>query len=323
MSPRERTMVPPSDFRSYYGRPVLKAPVWKVPDVPGYLFLGGLAGTSASMAFLADLQGKETLAKVGHLAAGLGALGSVGALVHDLGRPMRFLNMMRVIKPTSPLSVGSWILAPFSGLAAAAAVSQVTGIARPLGKLAGFGAGALGPAMATYTAVLITNTATPSWHEAYPEMPFLFAGSAMASGGGFGILAAPLEESAPARKVAIAGAALDLAASWRIEHRLGLLAEPYKTGRAGTLMKAARALTVAGAGLAVVGKRSRVISALSGVSLLAASVCTRFGVFDAGVASAKDPKYTVIPQRERLAAAKAARGESSTPLPHSPEEQQV
>lgn len=323
MSPRERTMVPPSDFRSYYGRAVIKPPVWKVPDVPGYLFLGGLAGTSASIAFLADVQGKETLAKVGHVAAAVGALGSVGALVHDLGKPLRFLNMLRVIKPTSPLSVGSWILSPFSALSVAAAVSQVTGIARPLGKLAGFGAGALGPPMATYTAVLISNTAVPSWHEAYPEMPFLFAGSAMASGGGLGILAAPLEESGNARKVAVVGAALDLAASWRIEHRLGLLAEPYKTGRAGTLMKAARGLTLAGGALAVAGKKSRVLSALSGASLLAASICTRFGVFDAGVVSAKDPKYTVIPQRERLAAATPARGESPTPLPHTPKEQQV
>jgi len=115
-------MVPDAEFTSYYGRPILKSPTWKVPDVPLYLYLGGAAGTSACIAALADATGRGALRRWGRLAALSGALVSVGALVHDLGRPRRFLHMLRVLKPTSPLSVGSWILAPFgtlSGLAAA------------------------------------------------------------------------------------------------------------------------------------------------------------------------------------------------------------
>jgi hypothetical protein len=80
------------------------------------------------------------------------------------------------------------------------------------------------------------------------------------------------------------------------------VAEPYQQGRSGTLMKAARAATVTGATLAVLGRRSRLLRAVAGAALVAGSVTTRFGVFEAGLASARDPKYTVVPQRERMAA---------------------
>jgi hypothetical protein len=84
---------------------------------------------------------------------------------------------------------------------------------------------------------------------------------------------------------------------------MGLTAEPYGSGRAGRLIKAGTALSVAGALGAVLGRRSRLASAASGAALLAASLCTRLGIFHGGVASAEDPKYTVVPQRERLRAA--------------------
>jgi hypothetical protein len=168
------------------------------------------------------------------------------------------------------------------------------------GSASGYVAAGLAPALATYTAVLLADTATPSWHEAYPELPFVFAGSALASAAGVGLLAAPPEEDRPARRLAVAGGAVELAASQRIEHRLGLLSEPYRTGRAGKLLRTGRALTVAGVVGALVGRRSRVLSALSGAALLLASLATRFGIFEGGVASTKDPKYTVLPQRQRL-----------------------
>ena len=93
---------------------------------------------------------------------------------------------------------------------------------------------------------------------------------------------------------------MELAAVHRIQTRLGMLAEPYRTGRAGRLLGLSRALTIAGAAGALAGRRSRILSALAGASLVAASVATRFGIYEGGVASAKDPKYTVLPQRERL-----------------------
>jgi DMSO reductase anchor subunit len=294
------------EHRSYYGRPVVKLPVWKQPDVPAYLFLGGMAGASAVLAEGAALTGRPALERCARLAAAGGAAAGTVALVHDLGKPSRFLNMLRVFKPTSPLSVGSWLLAPFGGLAALAALSQETGVARPLGRLAGVGAAALGPPLATYTAALICDTAVPAWHEGYREMPFLFGGSAAAAAGGLAMLAVPTAQAGPARRIAVSGAVAELAAEHLLERRLGMLAEPYRQGRPGVLMRTARALTVAGAVGTVLGRGSRVLSAAAGTSLAAASLVMRFGVFQAGLASAKDPKYTVGPQRERLNAAQPA-----------------
>jgi hypothetical protein len=295
MSRREQTMVPDVEVRSYYGRPIIKEPVWRVPDVPGYLFLGGMAGASASMAAVAGLTGHQPLVRAGRVVAAGGALASVGALVHDLGRPERFLHMLRVFKVTSPLSVGSWIVAPFAGLAVISAVTDLSGRWKPLGTLAGAAAGLLGPAMCTYTSVLLADTAVPAWHEAYRELPFVFAGSAMSSAAGAAMLAtAP---SRPARRVGLLGAATELAATAAMERGLGGLGEPYHTGRAGQLLKAAKALTVAGAGLSLLGRRSRMASMLAGAAYLGAGVCTRFGIYHAGVESARDPKYVLLSQK--------------------------
>jgi len=304
----ERSMVPPAGFRSYYGRPVVRPPLWH-KDIAAYLFTGGLAAGSALLAAGADLTGRPGLRRVGRLTA-LGALGaSTYFLVNDLGRPARFHHMLRVAKPTSPMSVGTWILAAFGPAAGLAAVSEAAarlprGLTRTAltaaGRGAGLAAAAAAPALATYTGVLLADTATPSWHEGYPELPFVFGGSALAAGAGMGLIAAPLDETGPVRRVAVAGAALELYGSHRVENELGLLSEPYQQGRPGRLLRAARALTVTGAVGALLGRRSKVISVLSGAALLAASVATRFGIFEGGVASAKDPKYTVVPQRGRL-----------------------
>lgn len=296
----ERAMAPEPEFTSYYGRPVIKKPVWKTPDVPAYFFLGGLAGSSAVMAALADATARPALARVGRLAAAGGAMAGTGALIHDLGRPDRFLNMLRVFRPTSPLSMGSWLLAAFSGVAGAAAASEVTRVAPRTGAVMGAGAAVLGAPLATYTAVLVADTAVPSWHEARAHLPFVFASSSAASAGGLGLVAAPMAESLPARRLAVAGAALSAGTEQLMDRRLGFLAEPYHQGRPGRLMKTARALTVAGGIGALLSGRSRLASALSGGAVLAGTLCTRFGVFEAGIASAEDPKYTVVPQRERI-----------------------
>lgn len=306
-------MVPDADFASYYGRPVVKPSPWEA-DIPAYLFAGGLAAGSSLLAAGADLTGRPGMRRVGRLGA-LGALGfSMAALVHDLGKPSRFVNMLRVAKPTSPMSMGTWILStygPFAGLAAAGEVAGMLPasmqrgplrLAGTLGRPAGVVAALAAPPVAAYTAVLLADTATPAWHSAYRELPFVFVGSAAAAASGLALVGAPVAETGPARRLAVGAAALDLAASSVMEKSMGLPAETLRQGKAGTLTKAARALTAAGAAGALLGGRSRALSALAGACLLAGSVCTRFGIFEAGQASAKDPKYTVVPQRERLAA---------------------
>jgi len=295
----EQMMVPDVEFTSYYGRPVIKEPVWEVPDVPAYLFFGGLAGASSVLAAGAGLSGYRELARV----AKVGALGGISlsavALIHDLGRPDRFLNMLRVFKPSSPMSMGSWLLIAYGPLAGAAAVSDVTGILPAAGRAATAGAALFGPAIATYTAALICDTAVPGWHEGHREMPYLFAGSASCAAAGLGLLVLPPAAAVPARTLATIGVPAELTAKRLLLRRLGDIAEPYESGRAGRLLRAAELLAVGGLAGAVLGRRSRVVSALAGASLLAASALTRFGVFEAGVATARDPKYTIVPQRRR------------------------
>jgi hypothetical protein len=199
------------------------------------------------------------------------------------------------------MSMGSWLLMGYGPAAGAAAVSDVTGLFPRLGRVATAGAAALGPAVAAYTAVLAADTAVPAWHEAYRELPFVFVGSAAVAASGMALVAGPAEENAPARSAAVFAATLEVAAAKLMEHRLGMIGETYREGRAGRLMRAAAALSAAGAaGAASLGGRSRTAAVLGGAALLTASACTRFGVFDAGMRSAKDPKYTVVPQRRRL-----------------------
>jgi formate-dependent nitrite reductase membrane component NrfD len=312
----ERPMVPDATFTSYYGRPVLKAAPWTA-DIPAYLFLGGLSGGSALLAAGADLTGRPALRRTARLGAAGGIVASLGLLVHDLGKPSRFANMLRVAKVTSPMSVGTWILTmygPLAGLAAAAELRQLVprrlkplaGLLGLVGRPAGLGAAALGPAVASYTAVLLADTATPAWHEAHRELPFVFVGSAASAAGGLGMLSAPVIEAGPARRLAVLGAAIELAAERQMESSMGLAAEALHCGTAATLMRASKALTAAGALGSLAAARSRPAAAVSGAALLAGSACLRFGIFHAGQHSARDPKFTVVPQRERLDARKSS-----------------
>ncbi|HTX47000.1 MAG TPA: NrfD/PsrC family molybdoenzyme membrane anchor subunit [Solirubrobacteraceae bacterium] len=290
---------------SYYDEPIINPPVWEEREIAGYLFTGGLAGASSILATGAELSGRPVLARRAKLCASGAITASLGALIYDLGRPARFINMLRVFKPTSPMSVGTWILAAYSPLSFATSASAVLGRYESAGRAAGVGAGALGAAVSTYTAALIANTSVPAWREGRRELPFLFAGSAASAAGGFGLIAAPLRENAPALRFAALGAAAELGAEELLTRRLGMISETLEQGTAKRRLKAAKLLTAAGAGVAVaVGRRNRLAAAGAGAALVAGSALTRFGLFAAGMASAKDPKYTVVPQRERLEAAR-------------------
>lgn len=306
----EPTVVPDPEFRSYYGRPVLKAPVWEW-KIAAYLFSGGLAAGTAVVAAGADLTGRPRLRRASWLGSFAALLASMWFLVSDLGRPERFHHMLRVAKPTSPMSVGTWILTAFGpGVGAAAATELIPArwrrswparLLRTLSRPAGLFSAATAPGVASYTAVLLSHTAVPGWNEARGELPFVFVGSAAASGGGFGMLCAPLKEAGPARAFALAGAAGELVASRVMEHRMGLVREVYQQGHPARLRRASEVLTAAGlAGTALLAHRSRAGAAASGLALLAGSALQRFGVFHAGVESTKDPRYVVVPQRQRL-----------------------
>ena len=323
-------MVPDAQFSSYYGRPIVKPAPWTW-EIPTYLYLGGLAAGSSLVASGGEMTGRHELQRNARLVSLVALGGSTAALIGDLGKPSRFLNMMRTVKLTSPMSVGSWILAGFGAFTGAAAFSEVMHFALPedvplkelwpIGdRLTAIGAGFFSAPLAAYTAVLLSDTATPTWHEAHQELPFVFVGSALACAGGAAMATTSPRETGPARFMAVTGSVVELVAHAVMEKRLGLLAEPLHEGRAGTLLTAAKAATVVGAGLTVVGGRNRAVAALAGLALNAGSALTRFGIFYGGIESAKDPKYTVIPQKQRLAARRAA--QSSHPDGDAREQQQ-
>lgn len=297
----ERTVVPDAEFTSYYGRPVLNQPAWQPVNIAGYFFLGGLAGAGSVLAAGAELTGRPVMARASKAASAVAVAGSAAALIHDLGRPERFVNMLRVFKPTSPMSVGSWLLAVYGPAAGTAALCGLSRRLPRVGRAATLGAALLGPAVAAYTAVLAADTAVPGWHEGYRELPFVFVGSAATAASGMALAMSPTAENGPARSAALAGTALENAALKVMERRLGVVAEVYRDGTGGRFMRASEALSAAGAaGAALLAGRSRVAAGASGLALLAASACTRMGVFHAGMESSKDPKYTVLPQRERM-----------------------
>jgi len=294
------------EYRSYYGRPILKEPVWK-PEIPWYFFTGGIGGTSASLALGARLAGNDRLARNANLVALAAMTVCPLLLVSDLGRPQRFLNMLRVFKPTSPMSVGSWLLALQGTATGIVGSSHLVGLFRPLHGVAQVVAGVSGLPLATYTGALVADTAIPVWHEARRELPFVFAGGAASTGGAAVAAVTHPEYAGPARRLALLGALLELGAIQVMEKRLGpLLAEPYHVGESGRYARLGKGLTAAGAGILAVTGRRRLGAVAGGALLLAGGAFQRWSIFKAGFASARDPKYTVIPQRKRVQA-RAAR----------------
>ena len=293
---------------SYYGRPIVKEPVWK-PEIPFYLWTGGIAGGASVLHGIATVSGNERLAKsCTYIAAAADAVSPV-LLISDLGRPERFLNMLRVFKVTSPMSVGSWILFVSSGASNTAAALQLLGILKPVRWAAELVSFVTGPPLATYTGALLANTSIPVWAEARDELPALFGASAAASAGAAVAIFTPREHARPARRAAIGGAVLELGLMQVMEKRLGFVGEVYRQGEAHRFGRISKVCVAAGAGLlALGGRRSRVAAVTGGAVLLAGELALRWSVFKAGFQSARDPRYTVLPQRERL---RKKKGETS------------
>ncbi len=290
----------PAETTSYHGQAVLKAPVW-TREVPLYFYTGGLAGVSAGLAYLSDARGNDVLAKRAWGAALLGVGISPALLTADLGRPERFLNMLRMFKVTSPMSVGSWILLGSGSTTALAAANALTGRFPAAARLARPAAALLGLPLSTYTGALVANTAVPVWHEARRELPFLFGTGAALSAGAAAVIATPPSHAAPARRLVIGAALLEVGLSRLMETRLGRHGAPYRHGEARRYRNIGRACIAGGGGLlAAGGGRSRAAAMAAGVLLSAGALSVRFSVFKAAFQSAADPKYVIGPQREAI-----------------------
>ena len=294
------SVVPAAEVRSYYGRPVLHEPVWK-KEIAGYLFTGGLAGASSLLAAAAHLTGRPGLARTARRVALGGALASPALLIADLGRPSRFANMLRVVRPTSPMNMGAWLLSAYGPAAGGVAVLDTLGAGAGLLGAADAAAAATGALLTTYTGVLLADTAVPVWHDARRHLPFVFAASAATSAGAAAAILAPAAEVGPARRLALAGLVAEQAAMRSMERALGQdLSAPYRSGVAGRWHKAATVLGAAG-GLALAGAgRRRAATVVGGALLLGSAACTRFAIFKAGFQSADDAAAVIGPQRARL-----------------------
>ena len=330
---REMPMVEDVEFTSYYGRPIVKAPPWG-DEIGAYLFLGGLAGGSSLLGFGAQLTDRPGLRVASRMTA-IAATGVGGAaLVADLGRPERFLNMMRVVKVSSPMSLGTWILSGFgvgSGVTFAIELDRITGEKLlPLGPLrkvlhametpAAVESAFFATPLAAYTAVLLGATAVPTWNAAGRNgLPYVFVSSASMAAGGAAMALAPVAETGPARLLALTGTAGEAYAMSAMRKRMHPAeVDPLDDGEPGHKLHRAEKLLIAGAvGAAAVEVGARVfakklgggwktravlrgLSVVSGAALAAASAYTRFGVLEAGIESTKDPRHVVEPQRARL-----------------------
>ena len=289
-----------TEMRSYYGRPIVKEPVWTW-EIPTYFFTGGLAGASGVLSTTAKLTGHEKLAKASLYIGAVADLVSPVLLISDLGRPERFHHMLRVVKATSPMNVGSWVLLVSGAASSTAAVLELLGRLKPL-KLAAEAVSALsGPALATYSGVLVADTAIPVWHDARQELPWIFGASAATSAGAAASMFVHPRAAGPARRLAVAGVLAEGALMQAMELRLGKVGEVYRQGEARKFSWAAKGLAVAGATLlGTKGRKRRAAAVVGGALVCAGELCLRWSVYKAGFQSARDPKYVVESQRQRI-----------------------
>jgi formate-dependent nitrite reductase membrane component NrfD len=301
---------------TYYDRPVLKEPVW-IWAVPAYFYVGGTAGAAAVLAAAAQAVDGERLhglvQRCRCIAATGGAVGTA-LLIYDLGRPERFLHMLRVFRPTSPMSVGSWVLAgAASSTMGSALLAERDGFLGRLGDLAGYTAALFGLPLAGYTAVLLGSTAVPFWQASRKSLPPLFIASSVSGLASlFGLLPPGLgpREQRIVERFGVLGKVADLAAMAAVEQdaaRVGRVARPLRQGLSATLWKAAGTLTAASLTLSLLPGRSRAQRVVGGLLGTAGAIALRFAVFHAGKASARDPRATFRQQREGYGAAEISR----------------
>ncbi len=306
-----------TEVRSYYGQAVLKEPVWTW-EIPAYFFTGGLGGAAAGLAYLSGLRGEDELARRAWLVALGGVSVSPLLLISDLGKPVRFFNMLRMFKVTSPMSVGSWILSVSGTTTALAAAHAWLKLFPRTARWARPAAALFGLPLSTYTAALVANTAVPVWRDARQLLPFVFASGAGLSAGAACVIITSPEQAAPARRLAIAGSVAELALKEIMERRLGDQGTPYQQAPAARYGHLGRACLAGGTALlAARGARSRAAAAAAGGLLLAGALSVRWSVFKAGFTSAGDPAYVVGQQRGRIERSERRGAARTTAAPRS------
>jgi len=295
--------------------PVIHAPVWTW-EVPLYFWFGGVASGAAFAALAADLAGDAGSAALARKVAVGAVLPAPVLLIADLGRPARFLNMLRIFKPRSPMNVGAWCLVGFSGVGAGAVAADLLGArcaARSLGAVEALLSSYLG----SYTGVLLATTAVPLWARSRVFLGPIFVATATATGAAatrLTLAAAGQAEDHPTH-VALArletGAILaELTLSTVNERRLGRAGEALRHGTPRRLFRAAKGLVGAGLilPLAARGRAGRTPQNMASVLYLAGGLAFRFAWVEAGKASARDDEAVALTARGRVTADERLRG---------------
>jgi polysulfide reductase-like protein len=299
-----------SPENGYYGIPLLKQPPWTW-EIPLYFFVGGAAGAAAVIGAIADYTGADReLVKHARWIAAAGSVISPALLVSDLGRPERFLAMLRVFKPQSPMSVGVWTLLGFSSGAAAAAFGGFLrdryGPSLPISVLENAGQAAslaFGLPFSNYTGVLIGATAIPVWNDNAGDLPLHFGASGL--GAAVGIL--ELMGHRKSRALQALGLGAAIFETWeglRIEGRSDPQLDPLKYGASGWITRAGGALSgpvpaiLRAASLFGSNRRSSKLRRWAAWSSIAGSLITRIAWIHAGHVSARDWK---LPLQEHSA----------------------
>jgi formate-dependent nitrite reductase membrane component NrfD len=304
VTPITSTIAAAAATPGYYGNPVLKPPTWTW-EVPLYLFLGGMAGASTVIALVAFVLGNVAVTRVALWAAFAGAILSPPLLISDLGRPARFLYMMRVFKVQSAMSVGVWTLVSFSG------ATTVALLCREL-LLRGYGNGVIAAAelvallfaalfgllLASYTSVLLSLTAIPVWSENRHRLPVVFLAGALGSASsilellGFMIPATQL--------LGIVASSVETLMAIAVEVRKRRVDRPLREGNSGRLLHIAAVLSGLLPLILRIGwQHSAGARSVAAVSFLAGALITRYGWVSAGRASSRDPQALFELQRSR------------------------
>ncbi len=325
--PMERWTETPGELGpSYHGVPMLKEPVWSW-DIPAYVAVGGLAGACGVLGATAQAlggRGARDLVWRCRAVGTAGAVVSAALLIHDLGRPARFLNMLRVFRPTSPMNMGTWVLSSFGACTALATLPAVVDLPRPLARAAewaGYGAGVLGLPLVGYTGVLLSSTAVPVWQETRRTLPVLVAFSGAVSAAGLFQVWQPrgagYEMARRFGGLAKGAEAMFSILLHREAGRVPRVERALRRGKAGLLLRAGRVLTGASLVLDVLGHRGR-WHRTSGALALAGTLALRFGIVAAGRASARDPFATIAQQRSGHGAAELVRKDEAPARPGMP-----
>ncbi|HTV92133.1 MAG TPA: NrfD/PsrC family molybdoenzyme membrane anchor subunit [Verrucomicrobiae bacterium] len=309
---REETIPTPT----YYGRPLLKMPHWDGWNVVTYLFLGGVMGGLGVIGVLADPKResdrklKRTLAVTSLVLAAA----NPSVLVTHLGRPERFLHMLRIVKIKSPMSMGVWGLVLYSGAAGmnvARELAQSGVLPRWLRFLAPpiFARlqAVVGAFLMGYTGVLLSATANPLWSSGKRHIPVAFVCSSMSSACALASLLSTVEGNSEVthrlERLEMLASAGELAALVSFERHAGDYGKALFTGPAGDRLRTYTTQTgiLAPIALNLLGAIVPLPKPVDAVRTVIASVLTLIGgynlrntVVQAGRISVNDPSTAFV-----------------------------